>query len=372
MAMFSHTHPPALDRSPPHPEEGWFSRERLLILVLIAATALAIYLCYLLALPFLPALAWALALAVVGHPLHRWLAERLRNPNLAAGLAVLLVVVILLVPAFFVVSELVREAAAGVERVQQDGAAGRWRNTVLQNPRLAPLLEWIDRHQDVVGELQRTLAARLQDLTGLVSGSVWAVVQMLVALFVLFYFFRDRRTVLRGLRSLLPLSDAEVDQVFARAADTIHATVYGRLVVAGIQGALGGLMFWWLGLPAPVLWGVVMALLSVVPYLGSFIIWGPAAVYLALEGSWASAILLTAWGVVVVGLIDNLLYPVLVGGRLRMHTLTTFIAILGGLTVFGTAGIILGPLIVAISAALVEVWRRRTEGGRPAEEGVKD
>jgi predicted PurR-regulated permease PerM len=130
-------------------------------------------------------------------------------------------------------------------------------------------------------------------------------------------------------------------------------------------------MFWWLGLPTPLVWGMVMALLAVVPILGAFVVWIPAAVFLALEGHWAKALILTGWGGIVIALIDNLLYPVLVGERLRLHTLLVFIAILGGLTLFGASGLILGPVVLAVTLALVDVWRWRTAGGRSVESGVQ-
>lgn len=118
-------------------------------------------------------------------------------------------------------------------------------------------------------------------------------------------------------------------------------------------------MFWWLGLPAPLLWGIVMGLLAVVPVLGAFVIWVPAAIFLLLDGSEGKALLLTLWGAVVVGGIDNLLYPMLVGKRLKMHTILAFISIVGGLIVFGASGLILGPVIVTITRLLLEIWRER-------------
>jgi predicted PurR-regulated permease PerM len=135
-----------------------------------------------------------------------------------------------------------------------------------------------------------------------------------------------------------------------------------------VQGALGGLMFWWLGLPAPILWGAVMGLLAIVPVLGAFVVWLPAAKFLAARGQWGKAVILLLWGTVVVGLINNLLYPILVGKRLRLHTVPVFFAIVGGLAVFGATGIILGPVILALTDAILEIWRRRTAAGRPAEE----
>ncbi len=184
---------------------------------------------------------------------------------------------------------------------------------------------------------------------------------------MLFYLFRDRREALGTLRSLVPLSKVETDRVLARMSDTIHATVFGTLVVAAVQGALGGLMFWWLGLPAPILWGAVMALLAVVPVLGAFVIWVPAAIFLAASGQWGKAAILAAWGGVVIAMVDNLLYPILVGNRLRLHTVPVFFSIVGGLAIFGASGLIIGPVILALTDAILEIWRRRTADGRPAE-----
>ena len=142
-------------------------------------------------------------------------------------------------------------------------------------------------------------------------------------------------------------------------ADTILATVYGTLAVSAVQGLLGGLMFWWLGLPAPLLWGIVMGLLAVVPVLGAFVIWIPAAIFLVLEGSGGKALLLVLWGGIVIGGIDNLLYPILVGKRLKMHTVLAFISIVGGLIVFGPSGLILGPVIFTVTRLLLQIWSGR-------------
>ena len=151
-----------------------------------------------------------------------------------------------------------------------------------------------------------------------------------------------------------------MDRLFARVGDTIYATIYGTLAVSAVQGLLGGLMFWWLGLPAPLLWGVVMALLAVVPVLGAFVVWIPAALFLALDGSWGKALILTVWGMIVVGGIDNLLRPILVGNRLKLHTILAFMSVVGGLILFGSAGLILGPLALTVTTVLLGIWRSRT------------
>jgi predicted PurR-regulated permease PerM len=131
------------------------------------------------------------------------------------------------------------------------------------------------------------------------------------------------------------------------------------LTVALVQGALGGLMFWFLGLPSPLMWGTIMGMMSIVPVLGTFVIWAPAALYLAMQDNYQSALILAAWGAIVIANVDNILYPLLVGSRLQLHNVVAFIAVVGGVVVFGLSGIILGPLIVTLTLFLLDTWHAR-------------
>jgi predicted PurR-regulated permease PerM len=337
----------ATDRDPRH---------HLQTLVLLAATASGIYLCYLMAGPFIPALAWALALAVLFAPFQRWLEAKLKRPSAAALIASLAIGVIVVVPAMFVGQQMVVQAAKGAERLESKIISGQWREALQREPRLTPLVNRIEQQIDLPGTVQR-LTAWLSTTTGsIVKGSIFQVTGFFLIFYLLFFFLRDRHAALGSLRTLLPLTAAEMDRLFSRVGDTIHATVYGTLAVAGVQGLLGGLMFWWLDLPTPLLWGTVMALLAIVPVFGAFIIWIPAALFLGLDGEWSKALILTAWGVVVVGTVDNLLCPILVGKRLKQHTILAFISLVGGLIVFGPAGLILGPVVLTITMVLLEIW----------------
>ena len=339
--------------------DDWNSRTHVCTLVLMGATAGGIYLCYRLALPFLAAFAWALALAVLSGPFHRWLASKTKHPNLAATVSVLVVGLVVVGPAAFVGQQLIQEAAKGAELIKTRVESGEWRRAFEAQPRLAPLAGWIEKQVDVTGAT-KTLANWLTTTgASFVKGSVVQVIGLLVTFYLLFFFLRDRRAALQLLLSLSPLSEAEMDQVFGRVGDTIYATVYGTLAVSAVQGLMGGLMFWWLGLPAPLLWGVVMALLAVVPVLGAFVVWIPAALFLAMEGSWAKALILTVYGAAVVGTIDNLLHPILVGKRLKFHTILAFISVVGGLMLFGPAGLILGPVVLTVTTELLGIWRSR-------------
>jgi predicted PurR-regulated permease PerM len=320
--------------------------QRTASLVLLASLAgAALYACYRLLTPFLSALAWALAFAVVGSPLHRYLAARIRYPNLAAGLAVAVVAAILVLPAWIASQQIVGQAVVAVNFWTQHDPLSRL-------PRL-PFLNDLD--------LTGALTDLARQLPALLKGSVEAATQLPIATFCLFFFFRDRELMLNYARSWLPLSEEETSALTSRISDILHATIFGRIMLACIQGGLGGLMFLWLGLPTPLLWGLVMSFLAIIPFLGASLVWGPAVIYLFLAGHPVKALIMAAWGVLVVSTIDNALYPFLVGARMQLHPLATFIGVLGGIAWFGPAGLILGPVILATTSALLDVCRNRVQ-----------
>lgn len=347
-----------------HRSAGWLTRRRTAALGLVVATALVFYLCWRIAQPFVPALAWALALAIVGRGLHRWLQRHLRHRGASAAVATGVLILFIAAPVLATAPMLGTKLKEGLDAMRSTPVQERVQKAVKGNPSLAPLAQILQEHAPSADQVAEQLTPRLSRLA---ASSVWAGVELLVAFFALFYLLRDRDLALDWLRSLLPLSRRETERVFRRVADVVRASVLGTLVVAAVQGLLGGLMFWWLGLPAPLLWGVVMFVLSILPVLGAAIVWLPAAAFLAMEGSWDKALILAGWGTVVIALIDNLLYPLFVGNQLRLHTLLVFIAILGGLMLFGTAGLILGPMALALALAVIDIWRERTAHGHAAD-----
>lgn len=350
------------------PEVSW-TRNHLLLAVFFVGTALLLFCCYLLTKPFLPAIAWALALAVVAHPVHRWMKARV-NSSIAAAVSVLLVALIVVAPMSLVAHALITQINGTLKNIESGELEQRLQSILSQNPRLMKLWQRVTPEGPVKDSTEQLTTVAGKWTGKLLGGSIAGSLSVLIAFFLLFYLLRDRETAIGFVRSVLPLSNREANEVFARVRDTIFASVYGTLSVAAVQGTLGGLMFWWLGLPAPLLWGVVMGLLAIIPVLGAFVIWIPAAIFLAAQGAWGKAILLAVWGLVIIGLIDNLLYPVIVGKRLRLHTVPVFIAIVGGLAVFGASGIILGPLILALTDAAIEVWRCRTARNHSAVDPV--
>jgi predicted PurR-regulated permease PerM len=326
---------------------------------LLALTSIALYLCWTMTQPFLSAITWAMALAVIAHPLHDLLERRTGRPNLAALLAVVLVTIILIVPGIFLIDHAIREAAAGLRELQAYFGSDRWRSAISEERPIGKVVSWLDANFDLAETVKSTAAAISKRLPKVLAASVQSLVLLIIMLFTLFYFFRDHKRLIERMIRLLPLPDREIQMLFSATADAIYATIYGRFTVATVQGALGGLMFGILGLRAPLLWALLMMLFSLVPMLGAFIIWVPAAIILAIKGSWVKALVLALWGVFVIGLIDNFLYPLIVGDRLRLHSLLVFFSALGGVAAFGTSGIVLGPVILAVTIGLLRLWQRR-------------
>ncbi len=324
---------------------------------LIAVTLVGLGVSYLLTAPFLSAITSAVALAVVLMPLQRWTERKTKRAGIASGVTVTLAAAFLIGPTLFVGERILNEANAAARIVSENVRSGTWRDLILDHPRLAPAAAWIEQQINLPRTAENAVSWLTNIATTLVQGSGTQLVGILITFYFLFYFLRDRRLALGAVAMLSPLSRADMSALTARVADTIRATVYGTIAVAMIQGVLGGLMFWWLGLPTPLLWGIVMGLLAIIPVLGAFIIWIPAAIFLWLSGHPGNALILILWGTIVVGGIDNLIYPMLVGNRLKMHTVPTFISLVGGLILFGAPGLILGPVVLTVTIFLVQYWR---------------
>ena len=342
--------------------DNLLTRERILAFVLVAASVLVGWLTWLLVQPFVPALTWAVMWAVIAHPWHERILGRMPSwPNAAAALAVVSVTVVIALPAVWMVREVGNEAIASADAARRLMDGARWKAAIAQFPSLVPLNEWIEREVDLRGQVAQVSGGVAKGVQGAIAGGVEFGITLIVTFFMLFFFLRDKWRILAAVQHLVPLAPAETAQVTQRVRDMIGAVVYGTLVVAIVQGTLGGLMFWWLGLNAPLMWGAVMALLAVLPILGAAIVWLPAAAFLLLDGHWERALILVLWGSLVVGLIDNFLYPMLMKNRVQMHTVPVFIAAMGGLFAFGATGIVLGPLILAVAFALIDIWRRRMQ-----------
>lgn len=343
-----------------------YTRHRLSLFVLLAMTTVGVLLCLLVISPFVPGLVWALSLAIVAMPLHRRVLRHVSMPDLAAGISVLIVACILLAPTVFVAWQVGIQAADRMDEVEQMMSSGGLRDMLDRFPPAARLYDSMNggdasKPADLAPAAGSTAGVWLQAL-------VAALVQGVVALFTLYFLFRDRSKVLAAGRSFMPMSEKETDYFFEQLRGMTYATLYGTVVVAIVQGVLGGVMFLLLGIPGALLWAVAMALFSMIPSAGAAFVWVPVTIVLAVQGEWWKAAVLGGWGTFVVSTIDNVLFPRLVGKEMRLHTLPVFLAILGGLVIFGAAGLVLGPVILSGTIALIDILRRRTTRGRSAVE----
>lgn len=343
-------------------------------IALIAALFVGLFLCWQIISPFLDVLMWAAVLVTVFHPIHRRLLIRLRHPGWTATISTLLVIVTILGPVTLITLAVVDELR-GIARSLDANTVGIFD---FDSPVLGPWLRWLNQYVDVErlqspaflrATLERWTGTLANSTIGVVGGAVSVVVQMLLVVFTMFYLFRDGDAIRRAAFDMLPLERSQTRDVVARTKEVVGATVYGVIVIALIQGSLGAFIFWALGLPSALLWGVVMFFLSMIPMAGAFLVWAPAALFLAFTGAWTRASILVVWGVLVVGSIDNVLSPRLVGQRTRLHELLVFFSVLGGLEAFGVLGVVLGPVTVAVTLAIIEMVRRAS---RPPEETLRE
>ena len=329
--------------------------------LLLIVTTIALYLCWLMVKPFAAVLAWATVLVIVFYPVHQRLVRKTKRPALSALLSCVLVILTILVPVALVTFAVLRELSGAANSLQTSLAALLDPNSPLTGPPLRWLSGFVDVEQlssgQVVEWLKGKSGAIAGQTLGFLGGALGVVVQMFFVVFTMYYLFRDGDRIFGVIRDALPLEKEQAENILERTRDVVGASVYGLFSIAIIQGTLGGLAFWILGLPSAIVWGVAMIFLSMIPMLGAFLVWVPAAIYLFATGHYLKGIFLVLWGTLVIGMIDNFLRPKLVGGRTKLHELLIFFAVLGGLQVFGVLGIVLGPVVLAITLALVDVFR---------------
>lgn len=336
-------------------EEPPWKRIALFLLTLAVLVVVALLLQ-----PFFTAIVGAIVMAVIAQRPYNWLASKIARPSTCAAIAVLLVVLAIIVPSFFLGQSLGRQALAAIGAMRDQSTQQKITGFIADHPPLADTIETISSSIDP-GRTAQTAASYIGSrIAGVLGNSFRLITQIVVMLFLLFFLFRDRDLALAYLRSILPLHETETDELLARTGDTIYATALGRLVIAAIQGLLAGLAFWALAVPGAALWAFTTVAFAMIPAFGSFLVWAPIAIYLGLTGHWGKAALLVVWGGLVVSTIDNILYPILVGTRLRAHTANILLSILGGIALFGVAGVILGPVAFTIAATLLDFWRVRT------------
>jgi len=316
--------------------------------------------------PFFGAVFWGVVMAILFSPLYRWGLSRFklgRTPAALLTMAVILVIVIL--PMTLITASLVREAAAVYQRIQSGelnfatyfaqvyAALPHWLTSLLDRAGLGNLVELQDKLTESLRQLSQFLATQALAIG---QNTLDLVVGFFVMLYLMFFLLRDGAGLSRRVRDAAPLNDSHKRELTAKFATVVRATVKGNVVVAVAQGALGGIAFAVLGIHAALLCAVLMAFLSLLPAVGAGLVWGPVAIYFLVTGAIWKGLALIAYGVLVIGLVDNVLRPVLVGKDTKMPDYIVLISTLGGMALFGLNGFVIGPVIAAMFMAAWDLF----------------
>jgi predicted PurR-regulated permease PerM len=333
------------------------------IFALVVAAALGYALTLIFA-PFVGPLAWAAFLAFLLYPLNLRLRRRFSGRGIAAGVLTVLAPVTILLPLSALSIDFVTQISALLQKLQKSAAALDIKSfsDLQQFPWIARINVWLEAHAGVSAEqIQSWLVSGTREVLqraatlsgGFFLGALGSLLGFAVMLFLLFFFLRDGDGMLARARRLIPLDDERKERLFRQLSGVTRAIVIGTSVTALLQGVLIGIGFTIARLPSPVVFGVLAALLSMLPVGGAAFVWGPAVIWLFVDGRWGYGIFMLAWGILLGGL-DNVLRPMLISGRARISALAVFIGVLGGISAFGSIGIIAGPVVLSLALALIE------------------
>lgn len=330
---------------------------------LLLMTAVALYLSWKIARPFLTPILAASLLAIALFPLKDKLEIKLRNPTLTALLVTAIFLVVVLVPMVLIVNLAAHEIIQVYDQLnEKQSSEGGW--TEFAKGLLDPPIDWMAQKTGVSRpELRQEAMSRLKALGAAMLG--WArslainlgqtLIHLVTMLVTLFFFLRDGERIRDRLGELMPIEAHRYQELISTISASITANVYGVLLVAIAQGMLGAIGYLIAGLPSVVLWSIATAIVSMVPVFGSAFVWVPACAYLAIIGSWGHALFLLAWGAGVIGSADNIVRPLVLRGKVKLNTLLIFFSLLGGVEAFGVLGIFLGPIIISVSMALLRM-----------------
>lgn len=344
------------------------NRNSLVTAFFFALLLLILYGAYLIVSPFIGAITWALILAILVYPIYAWLLRLLRGrATLAAVIVIVSITFLVIAPgieaAWFLSDEAI-ELVQLVRTLLSEEGLKEW----AAKPWVQQLQSWwsmlsfrlmdykINWKEALVQGAQASSSFLVGQVRGIAQNVLVFALNFVIALFTLFFLLRDGAEILQRLQRLLPMDREHQERLLKNVVDAVVAVVHGSLVVATVQGLLAGLAYWAAGVPFSLLWGVVTAFVSLLPVGGSALVSIPAALYLFLQGETVRAVILLVWCLGFVGMVDNILKPLLIGNRLGLPVLFLFFGILGGLSLFGAVGIILGPALFALLRALLDLY----------------
>ncbi|MBI5663997.1 MAG: AI-2E family transporter [Nitrospirae bacterium] len=332
-------------------------------IISLAIIVVLFYLLYKVLSPFLIIIAWAMVLSITFYPLNRFLLRFIKRPWLASLITLIIILIIMLGPFSFIVGSLVSETTAVYSSIEERGFETL--TQIQDHPRLKAIFEEIssyrifegfDFRQGAIDSLKSIGSLIAAHTTDFFTNAVMLIVNFFMICLTTYYFLVDGNELVNFIKKLLPFSEKQKDRLELRIRELVIAAIYGGLAVAAAQGVLGGLAFYFFGLPSPILWGTAMGIFSFIPVIGCAAIWLPAGIYLLLTAGYAKGIGFLVYSVVLIGSIDNVIRPLVIGGRTKLHSLLIFFSVLGGISYLGFLGFILGPLIAALCLSLLEIY----------------
>lgn len=330
------------------------------LIALLLLASVAVWFIYVLMKPFMEPILFAVVLAIAVNPLYRWVKRRIRSTGLAALATTIIFLIVVLLPLWLLgvtIAREAREAYAEISRQStQGGGWSAWLGHFFEGP-----IGWITEKtgmptpnlRELVLEKAQEYATRVVAWSGSFIGNLTAMLgNGLLSLVVMVFLLIDGPAICEGIQSWIPLPRRRTSELMSTITDSIIANVYGIAAVGVAQGFLVGVGFAIAGLHAPFMWGSIAAFSSLVPIVGPALVWGPGAIVLLIHGSWGKALFLMLWGVIAVGMADNIVRPWVLSGRTEMNTLVVFFALLGGVQAFGLIGIFAGPVIFAVAISV--------------------
>jgi predicted PurR-regulated permease PerM len=343
-----------------------FFEERSNKLILLGFLAVSLYSCYWLVKPFLQPIILAMLIGMLTYPSHDWLVVKLHGrKNIAAMIGTLVLALVFLIPALLVLVAILKQGVS-YSAVVMEWATGDNIHHLLNRPFMLEIKAWLGRvlpenalDPEVI-KSQALTSARMvgKNFAGVSTAMLGSLtsfmIDFMLLLFALFFVLRDHHKLISFIRHALPLSRSQEDMLLKEVRDVSKSALMGSLLTAVTQGIVGGFGLWLAGFPA-LFWGAMMAVTSLIPIVGTALIWVPASIYLYVTGEAGWAVFMLVWGVVAVGSIDNFLRPLFMQGA-TMTTVVVFFSLLGGLQVFGLIGLIYGPIIFSITLVFFKMY----------------
>ncbi|MBI5741539.1 MAG: AI-2E family transporter [Nitrospirae bacterium] len=337
--------------------------ERLTSTIYLAIVLLLLYLFYKIMSPFLITIAWAMVMSITFYPLYGLFLRYIKRAWAASLVTLMVILIVIFGPVSFIISSLAGEITGLYSSIEERGIETI--TNIQSYPFLQKLIEKVSSYDMLQGvNFQESIVSTLKTIGEYVVGHVSdvftnafvLVFNFIMMCLTIYYFLKDGEALIEYLKILLPFSEKQKTRLVGRVKETVVAAVYGQLAVGVAQGVLGGVAFWVLGISSPVFWGSVMAISSFIPVLGPFLIWGPASLILVLTGSYLKGIGLFLFSALIISSVDNVLKPLIIGGKTNLHTLLVFFSVIGGIQFLGFLGFILGPLIAALCLSLFEMY----------------